>query len=170
MRAVFLIDRVVPALLSLCAAFAACAADSSLIGREAPDFALRAMIGENVRLSEARGQVVVLSFYGSRCNPCRAQLAELDAVYRTYGPAGLTVYGISIDDDQGDAKEFSTSVGVGFPMLADPEKAVGREYGVDRLPTIVIVDRAGKVRYVHRDPKSRREPVYVRELRRLLDE
>jgi peroxiredoxin len=165
-----LIDRAVPALLSLCAAFAVCAADSPLIGHEAPDFALRAMVGENVRLSEARGQVVVLSFYGSRCNPCRAQLAELDAVHRTYGPAGLTVYGISIDDDPQEAREFSTSVGVGFPMLADPQKTVGREYAVDRLPTIVIVDRAGRVRYVHRDPKSRSEPVYVRELRRLLDE
>jgi peroxiredoxin len=163
-----LIDRAVPALLSLCAAFAVCAADSPLIGHEAPDFALRAMVG--VRLSEARGQVVVLSFYGSRCNPCRAQLAELDAVHRTYGPAGLTVYGISIDDDPQEAREFSTSVGVGFPMLADPQKTVGREYAVDRLPTIVIVDRAGRVRYVHRDPKSRSEPVYVRELRRLLDE
>lgn len=165
-----MIDRAVPALLSLCAAFAVCAADSPLIGHEAPDFALRAMVGENVRLSEARGQVVVLSFYGSRCNPCRAQLAELDAVHRTYGPAGLTVYGISIDDDPQEAREFSMRVGVGFPMLADPQKTVGREYAVDRLPTIVIVDRAGKVRYVHRDPKSRSEPVYVRELRRLLDE
>ncbi|HNR92653.1 MAG TPA: TlpA disulfide reductase family protein [Dokdonella sp.] len=165
-----MIDRIVPAVLSLCAAFAASAADSPLVGREAPDFALRAMAGDNVRLSEARGQVVVLSFFGSRCNPCRAQLAELDAVYRTYGPAGLTVYGISIDDDAEKARQFSASVGVGFPMLADPQKAVGREYAIDRLPTVVIVDRAGKVRYVHRDPESRSEPVYVRELRRLLDE
>lgn len=170
MRTLSLIDRAVPALLSLCAVFAASAADSPLIGRAAPDFALRAMGGDNMRLSEARGQVVVLSFFGSRCNTCRTQLAELDSVRRTYGPAGLTVYGVSIDDSADDARGFATSVAVGFPMLADPEKAVGREYAIDRLPTLVIVDRAGKVRYVHRDPKSRGEPVYVRELRRLLDE
>lgn len=165
-----LIERAVVALLSLCAAWAACAAEPPLIGREAPDFALRALAGANVRLSEARGQVVVLSFYGSRCNPCRAQLAELDDVHRTYAPAGLTVYGVSIDDDAADAREFAASLGVGFPMLADPDKAVGRAYAVDRLPTIVIVDRAGTVRYVHRDPASRGQPVYVNELRRLLDE
>jgi len=166
----FLIDRVVPALLSLCAAFAVWAAEPPLIGREAPDFALRALAGGNTRLSEARGQVVVLSFFGSRCNSCRAQLAALDGVYRTYGPAGLVVYGVSIDDDPQDARGFATSVGVGFPMLADPGKNVGREYAIDRLPTLVIVDRAGKVRYVHRDPKSRDQPVYVGQLRRLLDE
>jgi len=165
-----LIDRVVPALLSLCAAFAVWAAEPPLIGREAPDFALRALAGGNTRLSEARGQVVVLSFFGSRCNTCRAQLAELDEVFRTYGPAGLVVYGVSIDDDAEGASGFATSVGVGFPMLADPGKAVGRAYAIDRLPTLVILDRAGKVRYVHRDPRSRGEPVYLRELRRLLDE
>ncbi len=170
MRTISLIDRAVPALLSLCAAFAVWAADTPLIGREAPDFSLRAMGGDNTRLSEARGQVVVLAFFGSRCNTCRAQLAELDGVRRTYGPAGLVVYGVSIDDSADDARGFATSVGVGFPMLADPGKAVGREYAIDRLPTLVIVDRAGKVRYVHRDPKSHGEPVYLRELRRLLDE
>lgn len=165
-----LLERAVVALLSLCAAWAACAADPPLIGREAPDFALRALVGDNVRLSETRGRVVVLSFYGSRCNPCRAQLAALDRVRRTYGPAGLTVYGISIDDHAADAREFAASVDVGFPMLADPDKAVGRNYAIDRLPTIVIVDRIGKVRYVHRDPGTQTEPLYVNELRRLLDE
>ncbi|MGD9598534.1 MAG: peroxiredoxin family protein [Steroidobacteraceae bacterium] len=170
MRTRSLIHRAVPALLSLCAAFAAWADDSPLIGREAPDFALRAAAGDNVRLSEARGQVVVLTFYGSRCNTCRTHLAELDDLYRTYGPAGLAVYGVSIDDDAQGAHHFATSVGVGFPMLGDPEKSVGRAYEIDRLPTVVIVDRGGKVRYVHREPKSRGEPPYVRELRRLLDE
>ncbi len=162
--------RAVPALLSLCAAFAAWAADSPLIGREAPDFALRASAGDNVRLSEARGQVVVLSFFGSRCNTCRSHLAELDDLYRTYGPAGLAVYGVSIDDDADGARHFASSVGVAFPMLADPAKSVGRAYEIDRLPTVVIVDRSGRVRYVHSEPKTRGEPPYVRELRRLLDE
>ncbi|MGE0583243.1 MAG: peroxiredoxin family protein [Steroidobacteraceae bacterium] len=162
-------NRAVPALLSLCAAFAAWAGDPALIGREAPDFALRAMAGDNVRLSEARGQVVVLAFFGSRCNTCRVQLAKLDELHRTYGPAGLVVYGVSIDDDATDAKDFAASVGVGFPMLADPGKSVGREYAIDRLPSLVFVDRAGKVRYVHRDPKPRGE-AYLGQLRRLLDE
>ena len=165
-----MIDRAIPALLALCAAFAAWAADPPLIGREAPDFALRAMAGDNVRLSEARGQVVVLSFFGSRCNTCRAQLAQRDGDYRTYGPAGLVVYGVSIDDDEAGARSFAQGVRVGFPMLSDPAKAVGREYAIDRLPSLVILDRAGKVRYLHRDPKSRGEPAYVAQLRRLLDE
>lgn len=160
----------IPALLALCTTLPAAAASSPLVGDPAPDFTLRAVAGGNVRLSETRGQVVVLSFYGSECNPCRAQLAQLNGVYRTYLPAGLTVYGVSIDDDDDEARAFAQRAGVAFPMLLDPSKGVGREYSIVALPTIVIIDRGGVVRYVHREPKSTGEPVYVQQLRRLLDE
>lgn len=165
-----LIQRAIGVALLLSCAALAQAGESPLLGKDAPDFALRATSGGNVRLSEARGQVVVLSFYGSRCNACRAQLAQLDEVFRTYQPAGLVVYGVSIDDEEDEANEFARSVAVQFPMLSDPSKSVGRQYDIDRLPTVVIIDRAGKVRYLHPDPKPRAQPVYTGELRRLLDE
>lgn len=158
------------AVLALAVMQPVAAADYSFIGRDAPDFALRATAGGNLRLSEFRGQVVLLTFWSSRCNPCRAQLAELDAVYATYKPAGLQVMGVGIDDDAKSSEEFARSVAVSFPMLTDPVKAVGRDYQIDALPMIVIIDRGGVVRYAHREPKSRGEPVYVGELRRLLDE
>ena len=73
----------------------------ALLGQPAPDFALHASAGDNVRLSEHRGDVVVLSFWGSRCTPCRAQLAALDRSFLTYRSAGLPIYGIGVDDDPG---------------------------------------------------------------------
>lgn len=146
------------------------AADYIHLRQEAPDFALRAIGGGNIRLSEYRGQVVVLSFWSSRCNPCRAQLDDLNTVYATYRPAGLQVLGIAVDDDVEASSEFAQGVSVQFPMLADPGKAVAREYAVDALPMVIVIDRGGNVRYVHREPKSRGEPIYVRELRALLDE
>lgn len=146
------------------------AAEYVHLGQEAPDFALRAMAGSNVRLSEYRGQVVVLSFWSSRCNPCRAQLDDLNTVYATYRPVGLQVLGIAVDDDTKASTEFAERAGVQFPMLADPAKVVARDYEIDALPMVVVIDRGGNVRYVHREPRSRGEPVYVRELRALLDE
>ena len=98
--------------LRLClAAIAFCApalADTSyaLVAHEAPDFALHAIAGGNVRLSEHRGDVVILSFWGSRCTPCRAQLAALNRTLATYRSAGLQVYGINVDDDQSRALAY----------------------------------------------------------------
>jgi peroxiredoxin len=155
---------------ALVVALPAGAADDELVGESAPDFALRAIAGGNVRLSEARGQVVLLSFWSSRCSTCRSQLASIDRLHATYGPAGLETYGVSIDDDQGAAREFATGVRVGFPMLTDPSKEVGRTYRVASLPTVVVIDRAGVVRGAWRDERTPREPPYVRVLRRLLDE
>ena len=156
------------ALAAGAAAFAAAA--YGLLGREAPDFGLHAVAGSNVRLSEYRGEVVVLSFWGSRCAPCRTQLAALDKSLRTYQSAGLRVFGINVDDDQARALEFAKSQSVGFPLLLDPEKSVSRRYGIDNLPMTLLVDRSGIVRYAHRDYSGKEDTLYLNELRALLNE
>src|SRR5690606_24048538 len=71
------------AALAAASGLGALASTRDLIGQEAPDFALRAVEGGNMRLSEHRGEVVVLSFWGSRCAPCRTQLAALDRSLKT---------------------------------------------------------------------------------------
>lgn len=158
--------------LALLAVFAtqALAADYALLRRPAPDFALRATAGGNVRLAEHRGDVVVLSFWSSRCNTCREQLEVLDRLHATYGSAGLVVVGVSVDDDPAAALEFARQRGVSFPMLLDSQKQVSREYRVDNLPMTVFVDRSGNVRSVYRDLRRNAEQTYLRALRPLLDE
>jgi peroxiredoxin len=142
-----------------------------LLGHEAPDFALRAVTGSNVRLSEHRGDVVVLSFWGSRCSPCRTQLAALDRSLATYRSAGLQMYGINVDDDQTRAIEFAHGgQAVAFALLLDPEKAVSRRYEVDNLPMTLLIDRNGIVRYVLRDYSAKSEDLYLQQLRTLLNE
>jgi Peroxiredoxin len=158
------------AVAALGAAGAAAAADYPLLGAQAPDFALRAFEGANVRLSEHRGDVVVLSFWGSRCGPCRAQLEALERSYETYRSAGLTVFGISIDDDPERAREFARARSVSFPLLLDPGKSVGRMYRIDNLPMTLLIDRNGAVRYVHRDYGPRTDAQYLQQLRTLLNE
>jgi peroxiredoxin len=157
------------------AAIAFCApafADTSyaLLAHAAPDFALHAIAGGNVRLSEHRGDVVILSFWGSRCTPCRAQLAALNRTLGTYRSAGLQVYGINVDDDQSRALAFAHGEAVTFPLLLDPEKAVSRNYQVDNLPMTLLIDRNGVVRNVFRDYNAKSESLYLQQLRALLNE
>jgi peroxiredoxin len=141
-----------------------------LIGQPAPDFALRAASGGNVRISEHRGEVVVVSFWSSRCTPCRTQLTSLNRSFVTYQSAGLVMFGVGVDDDPKQALSFARSANVGFPLLLDPEKGVARSYEVDNLPMTVLIDRGGNVRYVLRDYSAANETLYLQELRALLNE
>jgi peroxiredoxin len=142
----------------------------SLIAAQAPDFALRAYAGGNARLSEHRGDVVVLSFWNSSCNPCGSQLEALDRSFSTYGSAGMQVFGISVDDNQLRAREFAQAHKVAFPMLADPDKLAARLYRIDNLPMTVLIDRNGVVRHAHRDFSPKSEAQYLEQLRTLLNE
>jgi peroxiredoxin len=142
----------------------------ALIGQAAPDFALHAAAGGNVRLSEHRGEVVVLSFWSSRCPPCRTQLAALDRSRATYQSAGLAVYGVGVDDDAAKSLDFARSVTVGFALLLDPAKTVSRSYQIDNLPMTVLIDRSGTVRDVLRDYSDASERRYLQLLRGLLNE
>ena len=141
-----------------------------LLGAAAPDFALHAVAGGNVRLSEHRGEVVVLSFWSSRCSACRTQLSALSRSLATYQTAGLAIYGVGVDDDPAKAVSFARSAAVGFALLLDPEKSVSRSYQIDNLPMTVLIDRGGTVRHVLRDYSAASNGLYLRELRALLNE
>jgi len=154
----------------LVSGLAVAAAPYPLIGKEAPDFALRALTGSNMRLSEHLGDVVVVSFWGSRCGPCGTQLNALNRSLSTYASVGLKVFGVGVDDDQARALEYAKGQSVSFPLLLDPSKSVSRMYAVDNLPMTVLIDRGGVIRYVHRDHNAKDEALYLQELRALLNE
>lgn len=144
--------------------------DYFLLGREAPDFALRAGNGPTVRLSESRGDVVLLAFFGSRCGQCAAQLEAVGRLQARYGMAGLAALAVDVDDDQQAALRYIASRSVSMPLLLDPEKAVARAYRVDNLPMLLLLDRAGTVRHVHRGHGPDSELLYADEAKVLLDE
>jgi peroxiredoxin len=155
---------------SAVAALVVNAAPYTLLGQSAPDFALRQVAGPNVRLSEHRGDVVVVTFWGSRCGPCGAQLAALERSRRTFATAGLRIFGVNVDDDQARAREYAGAQSVGYPLLLDPGKSVSRLYRVDNLPMTLLIDRGGAVRHVHRDYDGKTEALYLQQLRALLNE
>jgi len=156
--------------LSLGGVSAAAQEKYELLGQPAPDLVARGLTGENVRLSEHRGEVVVVSFWSGSCNTCRAQLTALDRIAKTYHSAGLTVIGVNLDDNGARAEKFARAQDVQFQLLVATAKSTGSDFRVDRLPMLVFVDREGVLRVAHREFKSRDEAQYVRELRTLLDE
>jgi peroxiredoxin len=141
-----------------------------LQGMPAIDFALRSVAGVNVRLSEYRGDVVLVSFWGSRCGQCQPQLAALDRLQSTYGSAGLVTLGVGVDDDPAAAREFAAARHVGFALLLDTAKSVARSYRIDGLPTVLLIDRTGVVRDVFRDFRTGAEDDYLARVKVLLDE
>jgi peroxiredoxin len=140
-----------------------------ILGMPAPDFGLPAVVGDNVRLSEYRGQPVIVSFWSSRCSTCVKQLAMLDRLYGTYRSSGLVVLGVGVDDNQVKAQEYARARKTSYPLLLDIEKSASRGFAIDRLPTTVLIDRGGVVRYMHSDDGAD-ERSYVVQIRTLLDD
>jgi peroxiredoxin len=143
---------------------------AALVGREAPDFAERVVGGGNLRLSEHRGEVVLLGFWTSWCGTCREYLDRLGRLHATYGSAGLVVVGVSLDDDAARAASLVKSVDARFPNVFDAGKRLGRGWFVADVPMTVLVDRSGVVRAVYGDLDRRTEGELVGAVRRLLDE
>ena len=87
--------------------------------------------------------------------------------FRTQRPQEAIRFGENLSVVRG---RVARAQDVQFPLLVSTPRNTGRDYGVDRLPMVVFVDRAGVLRVAHREFKSRDEETYVRELRTLLDE
>ena len=145
-------------------------ASSGLEGQLAPDFALKSSTGENLRLSEYRGNVVMINFWATWCGPCRQEMPLLDELYVRYERVGFSLLGVNIDDDSRRAMQMIEELGVSFPVLFDARKEVSRLYEVEAMPVTVLVDRAGNVRYVHHGYKPGYEDKYLDQIRSLLRE
>jgi peroxiredoxin len=149
---------------------AASIAAPSIVGKPAPDFVLRALDGRNLRLSEFRGQVVLVNFWARTDGDSRQQMPALDRINITYQRAGLVVIGVSVDDDLRRSQEFAASMGVSYPMLFDTGTEIGRDYFLQKMPMTILVDRSGVVRYSAVGFKRGDERVYLDHIRELLRE
>jgi thiol-disulfide isomerase/thioredoxin len=136
----------------------------------APDFTLQSSTGENVRLAEQRGKVVMLNFWASWCGPCRQEMPLLDAMHKRYGEHGFQLYGVNVEEDNTDAKKMIKDMGVTLPVLYDPESKASTLYKVDAMPTTVMIDKKGQIRYVNRGYKAGDENKYRDQIRELIKE
>jgi peroxiredoxin len=146
------------------------AAPPSLVGKDAPDFVLKSLDGRNLRMSEFRGQVVLVNFWARWAGDSRQEMPALDRINTTYNRAGLVVLGVSVDEDLKRAREFADAMHVSYPILFDTGSDIGRDYLLERMPMTVLVDRAGVVRYSSIGFKRGDERAFLDHIRELLRE
>jgi peroxiredoxin len=151
---------------------AVCMPDDGLVGKPAPDFALRSWKGDNVRLSEHLGEVVLINFWTTWCGPCRQEMPLLDEIYGKYRRAGLVLFSVNLDEEGNldAAREMATTLKISYPVLFDARKDVSRAFQASTMPLTVLIDREGVVRYVSEGYKVGYEVRYTDKLRELLNE
>ncbi|HEX7035149.1 MAG TPA: TlpA disulfide reductase family protein [Pseudomonadales bacterium] len=136
----------------------------------APDFTLKSLDGSNLRLEEYRGQVVLINFWASWCGPCRQEMPLLDRLHQRYEDAGFAVLGINVEGEEAPARQLIDKIPVSFPVLIDQGQQVSERYELQAMPSTVVVDRDGVVRYVHRGYKPGDEAKYVEVVKDLIRE
>ena len=164
-----LVGRTLPVLALAFAMLASPLATGAIAAQgSAPDFTLRTMSGPNLRLAEQRGRVVMVNFWATWCGPCRQEMPQLDRLYQKYKSSGFVLLGVNVDEDARKAADVATKLGVTFPVLLDTDKKVSHLYDLATMPSTVLIDRDGKVRYVHRGYLSGYEENYEKQIRELL--
>ena len=140
------------------------------VDAEAPDFTLETLSGGNLRLEEMRGQVVLINFWASWCGPCRQEMPILDRIHSRYEDTGFAVLGVNVEGKKGPAQKIVDKTNVRFPVLIDAAQDVSETYDLKAMPTTVVVDRDGVVRYIHRGYKPGDEAKYIEVVKNLISE
>jgi thiol-disulfide isomerase/thioredoxin len=118
-------------------------------GQRAPNVTLLDLQGSQVRISDFKGKPLVINFWATWCPPCRAEIPELDAVYREYRDKGLEVLGIDYGEDAETVRAFMKGMDVSYRVVVDPGSEAADRYRVAALPTSFFVDAEGVIQAVH---------------------
>ena len=156
-------------LLGFSMASAATAGDA--LGQPAPAFTLPLRGGTApLGLDKLHGQVVMVNFWASWCGPCREEFPLLEQMYKKYKGRGFTMLGVNVEPESNNAEGFIAKTPVSFPIVFDKDSAVSKLYHVEGMPSTVLIDRNGVLRWVHRGYKAGDENEYLDHVRALLGE
>ena len=136
----------------------------------APNFTLKSLSGKNLKLSEMTGNVVLINFWASWCGPCRQEMPLLNDLHNKYEALGFTVLGVNVEEQSENARGFINDFPVDFPILLDNRNQVSQMYNVIAMPTTVVVDRDGNMRYLHKGYKPGDEKQYRKMVKELIRE
>jgi len=125
-------------------------ATNKLKGQTAHDFTLQSLDGKTVRLSDFRGKAVMLNFWATWCEPCKIEMPWFVEIQKQYGPQGLQIVGVAMDDaDTEDIAKFTKEMGIDYPILVGKDsvrEAIANDYGgMAFLPETFLISRDGTV-------------------------
>lgn len=119
------------------------------VGSRAPDFRATDLHSQKVRtLADYKGHVVLLNVWATWCEPCKAEMPSMEQLYREYGPHGLHIAAVSIDDyvTEDSIRAYAKALGLSFEILHDPTHAIERSYKTTGYPESFVIDRDGTIR------------------------
>jgi cytochrome c biogenesis protein CcmG, thiol:disulfide interchange protein DsbE len=125
------------------------------LDQPAPNFALSGLDGQVTKLSDLRGQIVLVNFWATWCVPCRDELPAIEQVYNEQRGQGFTVLEVNEQEQAKAIKDFSDSIGTMPPVVLDRDGGVMQQYRLKGLPDSFVVDRQGIVRGLSYGPVSR---------------
>jgi thiol-disulfide isomerase/thioredoxin len=126
--------------------------------------------GGQMSLAEQKGNVVMVNFWATWCAPCRQEMPHLEALHQRYSSLGFTLLGVNVEEDSSGAQDWLAETPVSFPILFDPQSSVSELYDVIAMPSTVMIDRQGNLRYLHHGYKPGYEDEYQNQIRALIRE
>lgn len=116
------------------------------VGSKAPDFILKSLDGQTVKLSELKGKAVLLNFFTTWCPTCRVEMPDLEAAWVTDKNHEFVLLAVDLDESEVTVSAFKQRYSLTFPILLDKGSRVANSYGVLPLPTTYFIDAGGIVR------------------------
>ena len=138
------------------------------VGTPAPDFSLKTLAGQTVRLSDLRGKVVFLNLWATWCPPCREEMPSMVRFYERFRAQGVEIVAVSEDRDPEAVRKFVKAQGVTFSVALDDEKRVYRLYGATGVPETHLIDRKGVLRAFQMGPFDWTAPEVTKRVQELL--
>ncbi len=134
---------------------------------DAPEFSLQDMDGNSIRLSDLRGQVVIVNFWATWCPPCREEMPSMQRAWAVLEGENILMLAINVGEDEDTIFEFSASYPVEFPLLLDSDSATATAWPVRGLPTTFVIDRNGRLAYKAVGGREWDDPALLKRVRAL---
>ncbi|HEY8072909.1 MAG TPA: TlpA disulfide reductase family protein [Labilithrix sp.] len=119
------------------------------VGKHAPDLSIQTVNGQgSISLDSLQGKVAVIDFWATWCGPCKQSFPKLESLSKRHA-GKVVIVGVSVDDDKDGVVPFAKANGASFPIGWDDGHAIANRWHVETMPTTVILDSTGTVRYIH---------------------